>query len=189
VLLNIFSRFSSRHLSITPAECTECRLCEDSCPYDAILPSEKITYTEDPVGARRKFILYLSLIPFFTAGGALIFFNLAPALSKINTDVKLAMEIRAEIETGTEAVSLAAAAFKESGSTEEELFAREIDVIERFRKASPWAGGFLGLVLGISLVSLTIRSSRTGYTPHRGKCYSCGRCFRYCPVELKHQNT
>ncbi len=40
VLLNIFSRFAGKHLSITPAECINCRLCEeDACPYDAILPS------------------------------------------------------------------------------------------------------------------------------------------------------
>ncbi|MBN1107516.1 MAG: 4Fe-4S binding protein [Bacteroidales bacterium] len=185
VLLNLFSRFSWRHLSITPAECTECRLCEDSCPYDVILPPEKAEYAGDTTGSRKRFLIYLVLIPLFTAAGSVIFFNLAPALSKVNPDVKLAMEIREEVETGTEATSLAAVAFKESGSTEEELFTREMDVIKKFRKASPWAGAFLGLALGIGLVSLTIRSSRTGYSPHRGKCYSCGKCFRYCPVQVK----
>jgi ferredoxin len=28
VLLNVFSRFAGKHLTITPAECTNCRLCE-----------------------------------------------------------------------------------------------------------------------------------------------------------------
>jgi hypothetical protein len=41
----------------------------------------------------------------------------------------------------------AATAFKESGETEEELFASELEVINRYRKASPWAGIFLGLSL------------------------------------------
>ena len=36
VLLNWMSRFSWRHLTITPAGCIQCRLCENSCPYDAI---------------------------------------------------------------------------------------------------------------------------------------------------------
>jgi NosR/NirI family transcriptional regulator, nitrous oxide reductase regulator len=185
VLLSIFSRFAGKHLSITPAECTECRLCEDSCPYDAILPSTNQMAREDTVKMRRRFIIYLLLVPIFTAAGAIILYNLAPSLASINRDVRLAKEIRTEKTTGVEAVSKAATAFKEAGKTETELFAGEMKIIGRFRKASPWAGAFLGLSLGISLVSLTTRSSRTGYKPDQGKCYSCGRCFKYCPVEVK----
>jgi NAD-dependent dihydropyrimidine dehydrogenase PreA subunit len=186
-LLNIISRFAGKHLIITPAECTECRLCEDSCPYDAILPSDKATNIEEPVKSRKKFIVYMVLIPVFAAAGALIFYNLAPVLSRVNNDVSLARKIRAENEKGIAAISKAAVAFKESGSTEEELFAQEVSVIRRYRKASPWAGAFLGLALGIGLISLTIRTTRTGYKPHQGKCYSCGRCFKYCPVEPKNR--
>jgi len=36
VLLNWLSRFSWKHMGITPSECIQCRLCENSCPYDAI---------------------------------------------------------------------------------------------------------------------------------------------------------
>ncbi|MCX6334196.1 MAG: 4Fe-4S binding protein [Bacteroidia bacterium] len=187
VLLNIFSRFSGKHLTITPAECTDCRLCEDSCPYDAILPSDKVINIEEPVKSRKRFIIYLLLIPVFVAAGAIVFYNLAPVLSRVNSDVHLAREIRTENEKGIEAISKAAVAFKESGSTEDELFTQELNIIERYRKASPWAGAFLGLALGISLFSLTIRNTRTGYRPHQGKCYSCGRCFKYCPVEPKNR--
>jgi NosR/NirI family transcriptional regulator, nitrous oxide reductase regulator len=185
VLLNIFSRFAGKHLSITPAECTDCRLCEESCPYDAILPSINRTSSENPIKSRRRFIVYLLMVPLFTVAGALVFYNLAPSLASINRDVRLAKEIRNEKVTGVEAVSKAAVAFKEAGKTEKELFAGEMKIIERFRKASPWAGAFLGLSLGISLVSLTTKHSRIGYKPHQGKCYSCGRCFKYCPVEVK----
>jgi len=34
---------------------------------------------------------------------------------------------------------------------------------------------------------MTTKKRRTEYLPHKGKCYSCGRCFRYCPVEVKSQ--
>ena len=185
VLLNIFSRFSRRHLTITPAECINCRLCEDSCPYDAILPSDPVTSEEDSGKTRNRFYLYLLLIPVFTAAGALIFHNLAPALAGIRQEVRLAKEIRLEKESGIEAVSKDAVAFKEAGKTEDELFAEELLIIRRFRKASPLAGGFLGLSLGIALVALTIRKTRTEYKPHQGKCFSCGRCFKYCPVEVR----
>ena len=78
-----------------------------------------------------------------------------------------------------------AVAFKEAGKTEDELFTEELLIIGRFRKASPLAGGFLGLSLGIALVALTIRKTRTEYKPHQGKCVSCGVCFKYCPVEVR----
>jgi len=188
VLLNIFSRFAGKHLTITPAECTNCRLCEeDACPYDAILPSNTDQPKEDTVKARRRFYTYLLLIPLFAAAGGIILYNTAPVLAGLHRDVKLAKEIRAENNTGVEAVSLAATAFKESGETEEELFVSELTVIRRFRKASPWVGIFLGISLGAGLLGMTTRKRRSEYKPHQGKCYSCGRCFKYCPVEVKKQ--
>jgi NosR/NirI family nitrous oxide reductase transcriptional regulator len=184
VLLNIFSRFAGRHLTITPAECTNCRLCEDACPYDAILPSDVTQSVEEPLKQRRRFIIFLILIPVFAAAGAIILRNFSPAFAMVNGNVRLAQEIRTEKATGVEALSKAAIAFKEAGKTDKELFAEEVRITERFRKGSTWAGLFLGLSLGISLVSLTTRKRRTEYKPHQGKCYSCGRCFRYCPVEV-----
>jgi ferredoxin len=185
VLLNIFSRFSSKHLSITPAECINCRLCEDACPYDAILPSDLDQRKEGPGKSRKRFLAYLLLIPFFAIAGSLILYNLSPALARVNNDVRLAKEIRLEKDSGVEAISTAAVAFKESGTSEEQLFAQELVIMNKFRRASPWAGLFLGLSLGISLVSLSTRRIRTEYKPHQGKCVSCGRCFKYCPVIAK----
>jgi len=184
VLLNIFSRFSQRHLTITPAECTNCRLCEDVCPYDAILPSDPVPQPEEHHSHRSRFILFLLLIPLFVAGGALIFRNLSPVLAGLNSTVTLAREIRTEKQTGVTAVSEAAVAFKEAGKTEEELFSDEQSVLRRYRRGSTWMGVFLGLSLGSGFLSLTTRKRRTEYVPHKGKCYSCGRCFRYCPVHI-----
>ncbi len=185
VLLNIFSRFAGKHLTITPAECTNCRLCEASCPYNAILPSNTELVPEAPAKSRKRFILYFIFIPFFAVAGGYIFSNLAPALSGVNSTVRLAREIRFEKESGIEAVTKSALAFKEAGQTEEDLFAQEEMIIGRFRKASPLAGIFLGISLGIGMISLSVRSRRTEYKPDQGKCYSCGRCFKYCPIKVK----
>ena len=188
VLLNLFSRFAGKHLTITPAECTNCRLCEEeACTYGAIIPSNNEQEKEDPVRSRKRFLAYLLLIPVFVVAGGFLFYNLAPGLAKVHRDVRLAQEIRIENEKGIEAVSKAATAYKETGQTDEELFANEMALISRFRKASPWAGAFLGLALGIGLVSLTVIRKRTEYKPHQGKCFSCGRCFKYCPVEVNKQ--
>lgn len=185
VLLSVFSRFAGKHLTITPAECTNCRLCEESCPYDAINPSNIEQNREVPAKSRKNFILYFLLIPLFAVSGAVILYNLAPALAGANGYVRLAREIRTEKETGLESVSKAVIAFKESGKTETELFTEEEAIIRQYRKASPWAGIFLGISLGIGMVSLTIRSRRTEYKPDQGKCYSCGRCFKFCPIKAK----
>lgn len=184
VLLNLFSRFSHRHLTITPAECINCRLCEDVCPYDAILPSDPPRPPEETHRQRNRFILSLVLLPIFVAGGALVFRNLSPVMAGLNNTVALAREIRTENQTGVVAVSEAAKAFKEAGQTEEELFAEELSELERYRKGSTWMGIFLGLSLGAGFLALTTRKRRTEYVPHKGKCYSCGRCFQYCPVHI-----
>ena len=98
--------------------------------------------------------------------------------------MRLAREIRAEAEHGIPAISQAALGFKEAGTTNAELFEKEMHIHERFRKASIWMGIFLGISFGISLVSLSTRTRRTEYVPHKGKCFSCGKCFQYCPVHL-----
>ncbi len=188
VLLNVFSRFAGKHLTITPAECTNCRLCEEACPYDAIIPSDTDQNREEPEKSRKHFILYFLLIPVFAVSGAYILYSLAPALAGVNSEVRLAREIRLEKETGIESLSKAVVAFKESGKTEIELFVEEEIIISRFRKASPWAGMFLGISLGIGMISLTIRSKRNEYKPHQGRCFSCGRCFKYCHIKVQTQN-
>jgi NosR/NirI family transcriptional regulator, nitrous oxide reductase regulator len=185
VLLNVFSRFAGRHLTITPAECTNCRLCENVCPYEAILPSDEGQKPEEPSKSRRRFLIYLIMVPLFIVSGAILVYNLAPALSVANNTVRLAREIRAEKKTGIESALKDVIAFKESGKTETELYTEEASVIGRFRKGAPWIGAFLGLSFGIGMISLTIRTNRTEYKPHQGKCYSCGRCFKYCPIKVK----
>lgn len=188
VLLNIFSRFSWKHLTITPAECTNCRLCEESCPYDAILPSDPEQRIDAHEKSRKNFVLYLLLIPVFAISGAYITYSLSSALAGGNSTVRLAREIRMEKETGLESVTKAAIAFKEAGKTEEELFAEEGIILNKFRKATPWAGLFLGISLGIGLFSLTIRSRRVEYKPDKGRCFSCGKCFKYCPIKVPTYN-
>ncbi len=71
VLLNIFSRFAGKHLTITPAECTNCRLCEDVCPYDAIIPSDPEPQRDLPDKLKKTVHSLFLFIPLFAAAGAL----------------------------------------------------------------------------------------------------------------------
>ena len=185
VLQNIFSRFSVRHVKISPAECRNCRLCESGCPYDAILQADPPNAAEKLSKPGKRSLVYLVMIPVMAAAGAIILYNLAPSLSAINNNVRLANEIRLEKETGIKAVSKGAVAFYESGKTEDSLFEQEQQIINRFSKGAPWVGIFLGLSLGIGFFRLTVRNIRTEYEPDRGRCFSCGKCFKFCPVKIK----
>jgi ferredoxin len=185
VLQNIFSRFSLKHVRISPAECRNCRLCETGCPYDAILQSDPEPHENKPKRSLKDSLVYFLMIPVLAVAFAVILYNIAPSLSVVNNNVKLAREIRLEKEKGIKAVSKAAVAYFESGKTENELFDEEQQIIGRFRKGAPWVGIFLGLSLGIGFFRLTIRNIRTNYEPDRGRCYSCAKCFKFCPVKIK----
>jgi NosR/NirI family transcriptional regulator, nitrous oxide reductase regulator len=188
VILNWFSRFSAKHLTITPAECINCRLCENSCPYNAILPSNTTETPEPRKTGRSRFTLYLLLIPVFTLAGWFIMEKTHMHLASVNPKVSLAREMRAEAATGVAAITKEALTFKESGGSLDELYATEAAITEKFRKGSRWVGLFFGVSLGIALFASTRREERKDYIPDRGKCLSCARCFEFCPV-TKEPNT
>jgi len=54
----------------------------------------------------------------------------------------------------------------------------------RFWIACVLFGGWVGLVISVKLVSLSLRTRRTDFEPDRGACFACARCFRSCPQEL-----
>src|ERR1019366_2168524 len=66
----------------------------------------------------------------------------------------------------------------------EALLKSATDLRHRFWLACVAFGGWIGLVLGVKLVSLSLRTLRTDFEPDRGACFACARCFRSCPQEL-----
>jgi len=57
------------------------------------------------------------------------------------------------------------------------------DLRHHFALACRLFGGWIGLVVGMKLLALSIRPSRTDYEPDRGACFGCARCFTSCPNE------
>jgi hypothetical protein len=55
---------------------------------------------------------------------------------------------------------------------------------KRFGLAGLIFGAWVGLVVGVKLVSLSVRTARSDWEPDRGDCVACARCFRSCPQEL-----
>lgn len=183
VLLSWISRFSWKHLTITPSRCIQCRLCETSCPYDAIRIPSATKIPETRQSMRRKLILSILLVPFFTGLGGLTLSLLHEHLAGVNPKVRLAATLLEPQTTAGKVESFEAQAFKASGKPMGEALAEAREVISRFHTGSWIAGAFLGLVFGLTLAGRLIHRHYPDYVPHKGNCFSCARCTDYCPVD------
>jgi len=183
VLLNLVSRVSKKHTSITPITCIDCRLCENSCPFGAInkpvpaKPGEKREITV------RRLITYTILVPLFVLLGGFAGSMLHPGLAGVSPKVRLAKTLTLPEDKLSPVQLVDVTAFRSSGTTIESLQADVDTIIRQFKRGGWIMGGFLGLVFGLTLASLSIPRYRTGYWPNKGTCLSCARCLEYCPVK------
>ena len=172
-------------MSITPSECIKCKLCKDSCPFDAIEVPVKQEYRTPEVSRKnlKRFILYVGLIPVLTVLGGWIGSKSHIFLSRVHPDVYLAELMISQPELRADEENLDIQAFLKSGDTFEQLVEQASVIREKFRIGGWALGGFIGLALGITLMNQVVFRRREDYEPHKGDCFSCGRCMDYCPVE------
>lgn len=183
VLLSWMSRFSRRHMTITPSKCIQCKLCASSCPFDAIdYPTNEKEVIQSGLGPKR-FLTYVLVIPLWLALGVFVGAKSHTFLSKANPDVYLAELLISNPEIKNDTENIDVQTFLSSGKTLETLV-KEAEVIRgKFYIGSMIAGGFMGLVIGMTLLNTVVFRKRQDYEPHRGNCFSCARCMNYCPVE------
>ena len=183
VLLSWMSRFSSRHLTITPSKCIQCKLCANSCPFDAIdFPTNEKEVVKSGLGPKR-FITYVLVIPLWIALGVFVGAKSHTFLSKANQDVYLAELLIAHPELKNDPDNIDVQTFLASGKPMEQLVSEATVIREKFYIGSMIAGGFMGLVIGMTLLNTVVFRKRQDYEPHKGNCFSCARCVDYCPVE------
>src|SRR5690554_2937161 len=90
VILSWMSRFSGKHMTISPSKCIQCKLCVKSCPFGAIdFPTNDKEITGSGLGPKR-FITYAAMIPLWIALGVFVGGESHVFLSKANRDVYLA---------------------------------------------------------------------------------------------------
>ena len=195
-LLHVSSLFSKKHLSITPAECIQCKLCSNSCPFDAIefptndkekvnLPVASLTARQGRHGIPqniRKFIIYALLIPVWIILGGYAVSKTHILLSNAHPDVYLADLLVSHPELKNDTKNLDIKTFMSSGKSLDTLVEEAKIIRGKFLTGSWILGGFIGLVIGMTLLNQVIFRKREDYTPHKGNCFSCGRCMKYCPV-------
>jgi len=182
ILLKWTSVLSKWHLKTTPTECIQCRLCEDSCPFDHL---HKPTVEKEPeprsTGVRRIALL-LAAAPVIIGVGIGLGLLAAPVTARAHFQVRLAERVYLEKHKLVEGTTEESRAFYETSRTYENLMADAARIKTKVRNGSGILGAFMGLVGSCKLLALSIRRKRTDYEPNRGDCYSCARCSDACSV-------
>jgi ferredoxin len=182
-LLAILSKAAKWHARIPPEQCIQCRLCEDSCPYGAIQEPSAPPPRETRPAARRRLAALLALAPVLVIGGGCLGWLLTIPLARLEHEVRLAERIHDEDAGLVEGMTDASEAFRNTGQAKEELLASVVAIRSRFRLPAILLGGWVGLVVAVKLISLSVRRRREDYQPDQARCVSCARCYWYCPGE------
>jgi NosR/NirI family transcriptional regulator, nitrous oxide reductase regulator len=182
-LLGLASKVAWRHVRVTPDDCIACRLCEDVCPYGAIdEPAGGLSSRALPA-ARQWLVAAIVLLPILVAGGVALGRHLAVPLSMLDPEVQLAERLRAEDTGAVQGTTDASDAFRNTQRPVAELYRAASIQREKLGWAGMALGGWVGLVVGTKLISLSRFLRRDEFDPNRAACVSCGRCFWYCPRE------
>ncbi|GAB1450062.1 hypothetical protein MASR2M47_01180 [Draconibacterium sp.] len=183
VLLSWMSRFSKWHMTITPSKCIQCKLCANSCPFDAIdYPTNEKEVLKSGLGPK-KFLTYALVIPLWIAAGVFVGNRSHTFLSKANPDVFLAELLISKPEIKNDKDNVDVQTFLSSGKTLETLVSEAEIIRHKFYYGSMMAGGFMGLVIGMTLLNTVVFRKRQDYEPNKSNCLSCTRCMDFCPVE------
>jgi ferredoxin len=183
VILKWLSRLSLLHASISPDSCVQCRLCEEACPFDAIRPASPPRKAPLSRGEKRGFAAALTALPVLVALGAYAGILLAPTLAQVHPTVRLAEQVAREDAGLTKTTTLESDTFRSQKTTTDELVKQAAAVRNSFAWGSPVFGGFVMLVFTLGFLGSFLRRGKPEYHPDRGECFSCGRCFSYCPRE------
>ena len=183
VILRQLSRLSRWRVTITPDECVKCRLCEDSCPFGAIREPTADWPAHDYNKSKKRLAFLIFLLPILIFLGGWLGSGLKSVTSRMHTTVRLAERVYLE-ETGqVEGTTDASTAFRATGTDAKELYKEASYIRAQFGLGGWLLGGFVGLVIGLKLVGLSVMWPTTDYEADRASCLACGRCFEYCPRE------
>jgi len=185
-LLRPLSRLAWWHARITPDKCVQCRLCEDSCPFGAIAAPNQDEMPLDRGEGKRALGGLIVLLPVLVALGGGLGRALATPLSRMHATVRLAEQVSLEdagkLQCTTNPTD-PAYVFRTTGRAKADLYQEAGALHGKFVVGSAVMGGFVGLVIGLKLIGLSLRRRRSDYEADRSICLSCGRCFSYCPVD------
>jgi ferredoxin len=186
-LLKLGATVARWRVRVTPDFCTQCRLCEASCPFGAMrepqaIETEPVTLAKD----RRSLALLLIMLPLLIAAGSVVGSRFSSAAARLHPTVVLAERLVREQANApkTGVLSPDDLALARGRQHAGEVTAEAKSIRRKFAVGSLLLGAWIGAVVGIKLISLSLHRRRTDYEPERGDCFACARCFEFCPNEL-----
>jgi ferredoxin len=185
-LLGVAARFAKWRPTVTPTTCTQCRLCEAACPFDALNPPAPARSGPERIASARQRIVMLALaiplaaILFGWLGG-----KVGLACLPIHPDGRLAalvmQDSRGELPTPVPDEILA---FRQHGGDRQAAFREAAALESRFFILGRVIGAVFGLVMALKLARILFPEHSKDYETDPGRCVSCARCFAACPYEL-----
>jgi ferredoxin len=186
-LLKMGAALAKWRVRVTPNYCTQCRLCETSCPFGALrFPETNPTEPQLLGRDRQRLTWLLILLPLITAGFGWLGWRFSGPASLVHPTVHLAQRLVLEQGKVTTASTLSPddLALDRALQSPAQILAEATAIQRKFHTAGTLFGAWVGIVIGVKLLSLALRRQRTDYEPDRGACFACARCFQYCPNEL-----
>jgi ferredoxin len=101
----------------------------------------------------------------------------------MHATVRLAERIYLEDTGEVKDTTDASLAFRGTGKEPKELYEEASNIRAEFGLGGWFFGGFVGLVIGLKLIAVSVWRQRSDYEAGRAGCLACGRCFKYCPKE------
>ena len=189
VILGWMSAISKYRVKICPDKCVSCRLCENSCPVDAILPSTTEPVKERRGQAVRRFKFYCVMLPIWIILLSICGWFLAEPVSSFHPDVKLLRIIELEVSGAARTRSFEAEALR----VDDNVIAILRNNADRAKNNFKWGmlilGAYMGLIIGAYLIRQSTYKKRESYDTNPAACISCARCYGYCPVKPSSQKT
>jgi ferredoxin len=182
-LLGLCGSLAWKKITVSPGDCTKCRLCEEICPYNAILKPTVVPLQEERQRGVRQLLTAFAVFPLFVILFGTIGYYAAPKFAVWHFDIRRAELLYAEEQKLTDSFG----SFPETravfqlGETNGEVYRAALQRYERFRRGGLYLGVWGGIVIGLKFITLTLRRRRTQYEVDASRCVACGRCFWYCP--------
>ena len=183
-LLSLFARISIFNIKVTKKQCINCELCHNACPVDAIKPPYENKVKENRLQGVKRILNYFVILPLMVVAGAFLMRSISSDLSRVNKEVKLYDMVMQQEANPQDVLSLELEAFYGKEDTVENLTERYNAIQDDFKLYSTIAGAFMGLVIGITLITLSVKRTRKQYGIDNKDCVACGRCFSYCPQNI-----